>query len=463
MKAARSALLRDYGVHLVLLLALASLVAVPVIRASLDAPITPGERSYTELRRAELLSQGTIGYDPLRGELTIPTPYTFLLACMVFLGVPWLLPMLLALALLLLLYPLLVRIVRTREVAALALLAVVVTPTLSVLGTSHSPALLALVLLVCAGLLLMISPSYAWIPLPFALITSPVLGLIGAGCALAWLWSRGRRWQAVPVLLSVAAAFVWFFAWSRSLPFASAVFERPALSDVLFEFGNSGGVSVFFVILGAYGLLSPPLRKRPGVVVSSLALFAASVFIQALMPVTALALAVLCAYGVFDLMQRKWELELLRMSLLLIVACAGIFLLIVSARERVEENPTAQLAHSLAYLSSTHREGSVLSAPGYAPMIEYFTGRRATIDASSRPSDVALALYSRDANAVYGMLESTNTSHVLVTDDMLQTLFSRSDEGILFLMQNTQRFVLVEQTEQTRLWYYIARKQGGKP
>ena len=64
-------------------------------------------------------------------------------------------------------------------------------------------------------------------------------------------------------------------------------------------------------------------------------------------------------------------------------------------------------------------------------------------------------LYSRSPNDVYPLMMASNTSYVLVTADMEQKLFSRSDEGILFLLHNTERFVKIAQTDQGTLWYFI--------
>jgi hypothetical protein len=56
---------------------------------------------------------------------------------------------------------------------------------------------------------------------------------------------------------------------------------------------------------------------------------------------------------------------------------------------------------------------------------------------------------------VYPGLVASDTSYILVTDEMRSKFFSRSDQGILFLLQNSERFVEVKSTEQSTLWYFI--------
>jgi len=66
--------------------------------------------------------------------------------------------------------------------------------------------------------------------------------------------------------------------------------------------------------------------------------------------------------------------------------------------------------------------------------------------------------HSRDAQRTYDFLEETGTTYIYITDEMLDSMFARSDEGILFLLPNTERFVLLGEREDSTLWYYIKRR-----
>jgi hypothetical protein len=105
-----------------------------------------------------------------------------------------------------------------------------------------------------------------------------------------------------------------------------------------------------------------------------------------------------------------------------------------------------------------HRPGGILTDPSFAPIVELYSGRHATLSEDAQPELISTALYNRDATSVYDLLERTDTSFVLLTDEMRAERFSRSDEGILFILPNTERFVKVRSTTESALWYYISRK-----
>jgi hypothetical protein len=141
----------------------------------------------------------------------------------------------------------------------------------------------------------------------------------------------------------------------------------------------------------------------------------------------------------------------LQESLVLLIACVGLFLFITTIRERTADMPSATLSHTMIGLRNQYRPGAVLTDPSYAPMIEYFSDRRATVHDGS---DLSIAFYSRDPKKVYEYLADTDTSYILITPEMHNTLFTRSDEGLLFLMQNSGHFVQIE-SNNVEVWYFI--------
>lgn len=443
-------LIERHGMLLLAVLALFVLFAPLIVRLAAGNPITSGDESYLHLRRAELFSQGVFGYDPIREEYSIPNPYTFLLSMMLFFGVPWLLPGLLALLFLFLLSRYL-SFVHSETARLLALLFVILTPLFSAMGTQHSADLLG-ILLILIALLKPKNPIVVFLSMALALVTTPVLGLLT--CAYLALRARQKPALAVALLSSLVAAALWFILWSRALP-EVALLSFSVVPNLFFELGGTGGLSIFILVIAGYGIFSRAIA--PKALWPIILVLAVSVFVPALIPVAAIVLAIAAGVGVNSLIGEKWKLDLLKQSFLVLLMCVGLFLLIVGMRERIGEQPDAELKHILLGIESQHREGAVLAGPLLAPMIEYYTGHRATFNRGTSSADVERIFFTRDAETLYGFLEASGTRFVLLSEDSTRRWFSRSDEGMLFIIQNSGRFVTLQQTEHVTLWYYIPR------
>ena len=397
---------------------------------------------------------GVIGLDPLSGAHLSPHPYLLLLTVMQLIGAPWLLPPLLALLLLLLLYLFFSKVIEARAVVVLILLILVLCPGISILATHHAPVLLCMVF-VAAAMLLSEHSGLLSLMLGLAIITSAPLGAVTAVVFAVRFFRMGKYPELTRVAIACAAAFVWFLLW-KDLPGLHELLSMSFNPKIFFELGDMAGVSLFLLIIAGYGIVVQ--AKNQDLVLYSLLLFAAGFFIPLLLPAATVMLAMFAAQGVYHLMTSRWDLELLQSSLLVLVSCIGLFLLITVVRERTSEAPDADFAHLMITLRNEHREGAVLTDPSYAPMVEYFSGRKATLSAETPQPIVDQFLHSRTPTQVYAVMAETNTSYVLLTADMERNLFTRSDDGILFLLHNTERFVQISQTDGGTLWYFIGAR-----
>ena len=435
---------RKYGLVAVLVLSLIVFLLPLILRLSEGAPVIPGPQSYIHLRHASLLQQGQI-YDLLRGVTFAPNPYSVLLAFMEIFGVPWLLPLLLAILFITLLYHYLERVIPVRGVIVLALFAMVLSPTMSVLSTQLRATLLALNLLL-AAIILEKRPIVSSILVGLAIITAPILGTLVALFLVLQHLVRKEHHEGIGIGLALIVALAWFFVWTGQLPLqeiTSPNFD----TNILFELGNNGGLTVFFILIAMYSLVLRFTKHRM-LSLSTIMVALATVFFPSLLPLAAVLISIFVGITVFLLITTRWELELLKESLLMLIGCISIFLLITTARERSDDAPDADFAHMMTTLRNQYREGAVLTHPTYSPMVEQFSGRRAPV----LSQDV---FHSRDASEVYNALNDAGISYILITEEMERTMFKRSDEGILFLLHNSERFVIIEETDGDTLWYYI--------
>jgi hypothetical protein len=432
-------LARKYGVFIVIGVTLFAFLLPLVLRAMHGAPITPGSASYMYLYRADILQAGSVMFEP----------YTILLAVMQLFGVPWLLPILLVGLFLFLVQILLWYRDQDLTFSIAALLLLIVSPSMSVLATAFAPQLLAMVFVTSAILL-----EKRWVLcslfILLSVIAHPITGLCSALLLAGWLLSEQRHNEVLSVAIFSCAGVV--FLKMQEITIAPAILRFDP--HIFFELGYAGGISVFLLIIAVYGVIVGANRV---VVLLATALFLASFFLPMLVPCAAIMIAVLAAHGIRHLFVTKWNLELLQQSMLILVGCIGIFLIITSIRDRVHEDPDADFSHFMITLRNQHYPGAVLTDPSYAPMVAYFSGRIPAL-VSEDSELLQRAFTSRSPEVVYSFLMETNTSFILITDDMQQKRFSRSDEGLLFLLHNTERFVEIQSTNTTTLWYFIRPK-----
>jgi hypothetical protein len=108
-------------------------------------------------------------------------------------------------------------------------------------------------------------------------------------------------------------------------------------------------------------------------------------------------------------------------------------------------------------LRNQYHPGGVLTDPSYARLVEEYTGRSASVDERTRPEALQELLYNKSPEHLYSFLTETDTSYVLMTREMRTARFKRSDQGILFVLENSERFVKIEDTSETTLWYFIRK------
>ena len=425
---------RKYGIAIIVALAVVAFILPLIIRASQGAPITPGTQSYQYLEYTE---QGRVFFEP----------YVLLLLFVSLFGVPWLLPFLLMMLFLALLYYYLDDIVQSKIVLTFAFLFLLVSPTISVLATSHSSLLLSFVFVLCVFLSIEKYSVFAAIMLLLTIVSSPIVGILLA----LWIIVLSVRQHHFSMVVVASLFCILGIVWVVS---SGAILFSFQQTQWFFELGNIEGVSIFLMILAAYGLIAK-FSKRPLIMFGSCIMFGAIFFINELAFAATIVVAIFAAYGMYDLLTNRWELELLQRSLHMLVICICLFLLIVTIKERVVQSPTEDFSHMMITLRNQQREGAVLSAPEYAPSIRYFSHRDAVLAPNADESILSKAFYSRNPSVVYGFLSSTNTVYILVTDEMRDLYFTRSDEGILFLLENSGRFVKIAETQTTELWYFI--------
>ena len=403
----------------ILLLSILLLVAPLGIRVITGAPITPGDSSYRYVHEAQEILAGSNG-----------SPYAYVLAPFLFFGVPFALPPLLGILSLLVAATLLRTLIKDEEIRSYALLLFAITPLWITISTTHTPLSLFL-LLFLVGILAHEHKKSVLTAICIAALPTllPIAGLLIAGLVIVdGLLSRHERGATMTLIFTTGVVVAGMLRGSWP----------PILIDTGFleELGGLVSFSVFAIVLAIYGLGTHwGTMKRIRTIVFALLLVAAA-WLPGLRTAGMLFVCVAAAWGMKSLFGRRWTLALLRNATILLLACLALFVVITHEQLLVHEAPSRELLAAAREIRIQPHDGTLLTTTDYDEALAYYADIR-TVNA---PESVLSAV---TVTAVHPWLVAQNVRYILVTDEMRAALWTRDDEGLLFLLENNEKFITV--------------------
>ncbi len=223
------------------------------------------------------------------------------------------------------------------------------------------------------------------------------------------------------------------------------------------EFGAPLGLSILFLFLSLLELLLRWNERR------ARGYAAAFLLLLALLPFSLSARVLLGLFsslfaGLFAarLLRRRWALKDARAITLLLVGCNLLFLLVAQIVGIGGQEPRAALVTVL----SSAEEGLILAPESLGAVVERL-GYRAAIHACvverERCADAERLYRSWRLNEALPLLDHHQIRYLLLTDEMRQGLvWSRDEEGLLFLLKHSEKFRLIAEEEGYELWEYLA-------
>jgi hypothetical protein len=174
----------------------------------------------------------------------------------------------------------------------------------------------------------------------------------------------------------------------------------------------------------------------------------------------------LIGLGLMGVSNRKWEVGLLKNITLLILLCGLLFSSISYAKRVSVMEPDSSMVTSLQWLSVLP-EGKVFSYPGYSDFISYYGRKGALVPTEPRPDTAYLLnvtdriFYSRSLLETSELLGEQNISYILIDSNMKQGLvWSREDQGLLFLLGNNETFRQIYWHDNTEIWEFLKPKRA---
>ena len=232
------------------------------------------------------------------------------------------------------------------------------------------------------------------------------------------------------------------------------------LAKTLADLGGLGGIPTFTILLAAIGIWR--LWPRKGACAAIIILWIATFYDFRLISHTNTIIACLAGAGITYLTERKWNISMLKQLSILVITCGLLFSTISAAGQISRLGPSNDIAESLTWLKGHSRSGQVvLSSPENGLWIQYFAVRAATVDERMTPEDNRTRMADDALKTVYSekaamYFKSTNTSHVLITPDMMEgSVWNQPEQGLHQLLKDDETFKNVYHSDGIEIYEYL--------
>ncbi|MBC8495498.1 hypothetical protein H8D36_05060 [archaeon] len=278
------------------------------------------------------------------------------------------------------------------------------------------------------------------------------------------LYSRKLLFLISNLVPGIIAFFIFAF-YHKGFQIFANVFANPSLSFYFTSFGAKTGIPFFYLFLGFIGLFATWKRGREYsfFLLSLVIVFVFSFFTVVGKVVLNFYICFLAAAIIITLLRRNWAVIFIKRFSLLLVLCSVIFSTSLYTDQIINENPNSDLVNALRFLES-QPDGVVFSHEKYGGFIQYFSEKKSFLDDNSFDYDNYFALkdteqkifYSRNLEQTEEILKESQIDYILITPEMKEGLvWKKSDEGLLFLLENSDHFSKLFSSGEITVWKHI--------
>jgi hypothetical protein len=169
-------------------------------------------------------------------------------------------------------------------------------------------------------------------------------------------------------------------------------------------------------------------------------------------------LAVYSAKSFNSLVERKWEVPYIGQLVIILFLCMLLFSTTVFVKGELYQDPTQEDIVALEFIKtlSLSSEAKMLVMPIEAEYTKYYSNRSVLASNYGLEDNMDLTyelISSRDYSFIKEEFQEKKVALVLVNDNMINYL-KKTEEGILFVMNNNNNFVKLYQTKTTIIYYF---------
>jgi hypothetical protein len=305
----------------------------------------------------------------------------------------------------------------------------------------------------------------------------PFFGLLNAAItALAILllviYQKEGKWFFVALMAVFLLGCVSAGLSSPSL-LGYALADKPAflksnpIQDSLSLFGAKIGFSVVAIFLAAFGLVSTWGHRMREYYFYMMALLIALVFLvdTSFNIYLNFIIVILSAYGFFALMERRWDLSVVRDLTLFIIVLGIIFSAVSFISDSATGLPGKDTVKALLWLERHSDPGDiVVSSYKNGFWIEYYAQRPVVLDAlvhgseesENRYVETATLFSTRNLSMASHILDKYDAKYVLIDKSTMQPMLinDKKQLGLPFLMQNSEKFEKKKELGDIEVWKF---------
>lgn len=417
---------------------------VPLIRISYDA-LPPGDIPYHHLSIAgQYLSKGifsSVNEYPL-------TPFHLVVAMVLALSsyAGFILPFILFSSSYVLFYFILKEIGISARLRAVTMLLLASSP-ISVFASSSLVQEGFGIFLIIAGFFLFFRAPLWSIPFFSLALWQSAFNLVVIAVLFVYCYYRGYQ---VPKPLILVMLFFALFVHQLSFdPYTET-------SSLVTDFGATVGIGIFSAVLLVIAIHQFWKQKYANLDKYILLVIALSGWMLLGSSMAFYAnfyLAYLAAYGSLSVWDVKWESALIKHFTVLVLVCGLFFSFLSYANRAGHELPNSSIMEGLDWLAqNTPPESIVFALPSRGFWMEYSKRLSFATPYNPRDSEVNTILYSRNLARTIELLQDGGIKYIWIDKEMRSSVWSKEDEGLLFLFNNKEVFRKVYDEKGVEIW-----------
>jgi hypothetical protein len=256
--------------------------------------------------------------------------------------------------------------------------------------------------------------------------------------------------------------------------FQRSFFQNLGIIEQTFsDLGSWYGFSLFLLILSSIGLIKSWVKKYDHVLMYLLILIAfifSSFFDLTYNIYSNFFLCIYAGFGFISLWRMKWGLsQLKKMSLFLLIL--GLLFSATSTISRVSHyGPSDEMLMSLEWMNENlPEEGVIVTSPEYAYWVHYYAQKKTLVDPEFSQTlrgrailkDMNVLFDIRRENKAMQFIDKYKIQYFLITPEMKESLvWQREDQGLLFLLENSENFKKLYQDQGIEVWQVLELKSS---
>src|SRR3989344_718332 len=464
-------------VILIILLSTVLVLSLPYILR--NSSILVGDESYYHLKIASLIQErGIANFDPLSyggRQVLTPLGWPFVLAKISsFLNISLeftskLIPFIFGILTVILFYYTLKSIKVEKKIRTISTLVFTISPIFIYLFSTSNYYFIPLFLNLLAFFFLLKDKKILTTILialtTFFGIIHPLAGLVAV---LIYTLIKNRKsllWFYITLAITLILILLRYIPVliKFGLPKLFTIDNLPIYQQLFSDLGGKISLSIFALILAFIGMIVTWKKKKVYVtmhIAFIISLILSFFYIPLLIYLNSL-LAILVAFGVLKLIQRRWESEFIKNFTIFILSLGLIFSGLSYAKQTADSLPNKDIVEGLSLIETDSDQKTVFSHYSNGYWINYLAKKPNVMDISFAYApnlqrsyeDSQNLFYSRDLKNSTEILERYDIGYIFITPEMKEgKVWHEDEEGLLFLLEFSKNFKIVYSQKGIEVW-----------